>query len=446
MNFNPLPIVLCLVGAYFSVKLRFFYILHPVKICKKTFASVKDLKALKSLTLALAGTLGVGNVFGVALGIIVGGAGSVFWLLVSMVFAVVIKYAEVVAASDNLYHDTDSHGGMYYVIKNSFRRCGSGMAKLYAFSVILLSLFMGAALQCSTVRETFTEVQTVPAATVALILAALVIFAITGGAKKIEKITVVIIPLTTIIYIILTLTVIAVNIDGLPTVIKMIFSGAFRVDSAVGGVLGFLLGAPFHEGFARGLLSNEAGAGTSSMAHARSGVLNPASAGLLGAFEVWFDTGFICMLTAFSILLSVPDVSYFNGGMELIMHAVSGVFGNAGKYSILFAVFSFAFATVICWYYYGMESFCAVFGTSRRAWFMLIFILFVFFGTFFTSSGIVGIVDILMTVITVLTLLALIKNSDRIKSLSERGGVIDRSNKYSKYSIRGSVSSRGHSH
>ncbi len=440
MNFNPLPIVLSLVGIYFLIKLRFFFILHPVRTIKKTFNSVKDAKAFKSLTLALGGTLGVGNVFGVALGIIIGGAGSVFWLFVSMLFALAVKYCEVVIVSDNLYHDGDSHGGMYYVIKNSFSRIGKAMSALYSAAVILLSFFMGAALQSSTVCESASAVSALPPMLISAVFAFFVLICIIGGADKIEKISVFVIPLTTVVYIITTFTLIVVNVYKLPEVLLNIINSAFTPSGAIGGIAGFLFSRPFYEGFARGLLSNEAGAGTSSMAHARSGILNPASAGLMGIFEVWFDTGLICMLTAFSILMSVSDMAYFEGGMQLVMHAVGTLYGNVGSYTIMLSVFAFALATVICWYYYGRESFVSLFGKRHSYAYMLIFILFVLFGGILPSGRAVGIIDILMTVITLLTLSALIKNSDRIIALSERGGVIDYS--YKRLKIKGSVSRR----
>ena len=144
MHFNPLPIILSAVGVYFLIKLRFFFIIHPIRTAKKTLRAVKDKRVLKSITLALAGTLGVGNVFGVAVGIIIGGAGSLFWLLVSMIFAMVIKYAEVVITADNLHHDTDAHGGMFFVIRATFKRLGGTLSRLYALGVLLLSLLMGA--------------------------------------------------------------------------------------------------------------------------------------------------------------------------------------------------------------------------------------------------------------------------------------------------------------
>ncbi len=441
MRIDFLPIILAAVGSYLLIKLRFFFILHPIRTARRGLRAIRDKRALRSFSLALAGTLGVGNVFGVAIGLIIGGAGSLFWLFISMLFAMVIKFAEVVISSDNLFHDTDTHGGFFYVIKVSFRKAGGHMSRLYALATLGLSLIMGASLQTGAISESLLDVADVPRESLSLILVLITLVAIIGGTRKIEKITSIIIPTTTIIYIIVTFGVIMLNINGLSDALKNIISSAFSLESILGGGVSFLTLAPIREGFARGILSNEAGAGTSAIAHARSGVLSPATAGLLGIFEVWFDTGLICMLTGFSILLSVPDISVFSGGMELVMYAVGNQFGAPGKYAVLFCVFAFAFATVICWYYYGSESFSQLFGKSKRAVFLPLFLIFVSIGCFADSYLLVSITDALMALATLLTLSALIKNSDRIVHLSESGGVIDSDIRI--YKIKGIGSWRG---
>ena len=450
MNFNPLPIILAAVGIYFLIKLRFFFILHPLRTAKRGARALKEKRAFRSFSLALAGTLGVGNIFGVAIGIIIGGAGSLFWLFVSMLFAMVIKYAEVVITSDNLYHDTDTHGGIYYVIRSSFRHVGGVLCTVYSLATLALSLVMGAALQADAVMESVNTDRTSYRRIFAVIFVVLVLSAIVGNTAKIEKITAIIIPLTTIIYIFITVCIICTNVGGIREVTQTILGSAFSFDSALGGGIGFLMSAPMREGFARGILSNEAGAGTSSIAHSRSGVLSPSSAGILGIFEVWFDTGLICMLTGFSILLSVPDVSLFESGMQLVSYSVGNLFGTAGKYLLLFCIFSFAFATVICWYYYGSEAWSAIFGKRKRALFLPHFLLFVYVGCFADTMLLVTLTDAFMLTATVLTICALMKNSDRIRDLSESGGVIDseriRLRRLRIKAIRGSVSQKEHRH
>ena len=416
--------LLTLVGSYFLIKMRFFFVLHPIRTVTKAVRSIKDRRAFRSFSLALAGTLGVGNVFGVALAIMIGGAGSLFWLFVSMLFAMVIKYAEVVITSDNLYHDTDIHGGIYYVIKASFGRLGHLVSGVYSLAVLMLSLVLGAALQTDAMENSVCCIIPISPVFLAVLFVVMTLATIIGGTSKIEKITAIIIPMTTIVYIFLTSYVIFANISGIGGVVLEILRSAFRCESAIGGCVGFLFSLPMREGFARGILSNEAGAGTSAMAHARSGLLSPASAGLLGILEVWFDTGLICMLTGFSILLSVPDPETFSNGMHLVVYTVGNSLGTVGKWALVFCVFSFAFATVICWYYYGSESWSALFGKRRRTIYLPIFLVFVGLGCFADSMLLVSATDLFMLAATSVTLAALLKNSDRIRDLSELSGII----------------------
>ena len=444
MDFDILPLLLALVGGYLLIKLRFFFILHPIRTARRGLRAIRDRRTLRSFSLALAGTLGVGNVFGVAIGILVGGAGSLFWLFVSMLFAMVIKYAEVVLTSDNLFHDTDTHGGFYYVIRMSFSRLGGALSSLYALIILLLSLVMGAALQTDAVTEALAGIVDFPTVFPTFFLAFIILLGIAGGTRRIEKITSVVIPITTIVYIFLTFYIILTHFGELGTVVERMLSSAFSERSIVGGGIGFLTSRPMREGFARGMLSNEAGAGTSAMAHARSGVLSPSTAGLLGIFEVWFDTGLICILTGLSILLIVPDPTILDGGMQLVMYAMGSVYGAVGKYAVLLCVFAFAFATVICWYYYGTEAWSSLFGRRHRYVFLPIFLLFVILGCYLDSYLLVSTTDALMLLATLLTLSAIMKNSDRVKALSESGGVIDSdSGRLRPFRIKGSVFSKG---
>lgn len=425
MQFNPLPILLGAVGSYFLIKLRFFFVLHPVRTLGRGLRAIGNRRARRAFLLALAGTLGVGNVFGVALGIIIGGAGSLFWLFVSMLFAMVIKYCEVVVSSDNLCHDTDTHGGIYYVLRSSFHRFGGLLSGIYCGAVLLLSLVMGAALQSSAMVDCITSTVAISPVALALPIVVISLFGIIGDNARIEKITAFVIPLATIVYIFLTISVIISHADMLGSVVLDVVHSAFTPRSATGGFLSFLLSAPLREGFARGILSNEAGAGTSSIAHSRSGVISPSSAGILGILEVWFDTGLICMLTGFSILLGVPDPSAFTDGMSLVAFTVGNHFGTVGKYLLTLTVLAFAFATVVCWYYYGSEAFGCLVGKRKRAAYLPLFLGFVFLGCIADGILLVAFTDMLMLVATLITLCALIKSSDRILALSELGGVVD---------------------
>lgn len=421
MNFILfLPPIVTLAGTYMLCKTDFFFIFHPFRTAAKLLSPLKDKSARRSLSLALAGTLGIGNIVGVAVGIIVGGAGSVFWLLVSALFAMVLKYSETSLAAG---FKVGGHGGMAIVIKNSFSKFGTPLSKIYAFLCLMLSLVMGAALQSAAVAECALDALGVPGKAFGVIFVALVLISVAGGACVIERITVVVIPLAAAAYLALTLFVIGENFSRLPDVFRLIISSAFSAKSIGGGVFGFFTSVGMREGFARGLLSNEAGAGTSSMAHSRAS-LHPAAAGLLGMCEVLFDTVLLCLITALAILLSVPNPSSYSDGMSLVFESIGSVFGRTSGYLLLFSIFSFAYSTVICWYYYGCECKSFLFPKSRIP-LLPIYLLSVYLGFVVSLNSFVYIADLVLLSLTVLSVSAVMKNSDRIAALSENFGLIN---------------------
>lgn len=430
MPFNPLCIIVALTGLYLLFKLRFFFIIHPVRALRLTISSLKRRSTARALFLALSGTLGVGNVLGVAVGIITGGAGSVFWMLLSALFASVLKYSEVVLSQDSSRReDGAKHGGMTYVLRRSFGKMGAPLSLIYSSCVILLSLFMGAALQSAALVSSVDVIFDTPPTLTAVILAFCVLLSVVGGAKIIEKIAAVVIPLTTIIYIFLTLSVVFVCRAHLPAAIESILRGAISAEGAFGGIFGFFFSRAVSEGFARGLLSNEAGAGTSSMAHARTESMNPAQMGLMGIVEVFFDTTLLCTLTALMILTSVGDITAFTTGMPLVLTAVTGALGTPFSFVLALCVAAFAISTVNCWYFYGCEALSSLLGGTPPLY-LPVYLAFVILGHTLSEGMLVFVTDLLLLLLTLLTTCVLIKKSDRILHLSESGGVIPRHGKY----------------
>ncbi len=401
-----LPIMVTCVGLYLMIRLRFFFVLHPVRTAGEFLSSVSDRGARRSLFLALAGTLGVGNIFGVAAGIMIGGAGSLFWLFISSFFAMVIKYTETLL----VFSEDIDRGGTSALLSRVFRRAGKLLSPLYAGFMLLLSLFMGCAMQTAAVIDVTASALSLHPAVSLFLLAILLLFAIIGGAKKIESITEIIIPMTTIIYILGCFSVIFANISKIPSVVNSIISSAFNIRSVASGGIGFLA---VREGFARGILSNEAGVGTSAMAHSRSRGREPHRAGLFAMCEVFFDSMLLCMLTGFVILLSVPDISLFKTPMSLVSYAFSSALGSISDAILPILILSFAYATLICWYYYGRECAELYFPCIRPA-FPIIFVLFAFGSSFVASSFLLYVIDILLTLMSIMTLSAIIKRTPDI--------------------------------
>lgn len=414
-----LPIAVTLTGLYFLFKLRFFFIFHPKRTVKKGLSSLRGKGTFSSLALALAGTLGIGNIVGVAVGISIGGPGSVLWLLISSVFAIVIKYCESSLSSD--YGDSK---GMIGVIAKSFGKHSYLLSMVYAALVLLLSFFMGAALQSASIGQCASLSLKIPVYVTAPILTILLIFSIRGGTEKIEKITVIIIPLTTIIYILLAVFCVLINFKNLPGAFCAVFESAFRTESAVGGFFGFLMSEKIKEGYLRGILSNEAGAGTSSIAHSKNKSEDAGAVGVMGIFEVVFDTVILCMLTAFATLVSVKDFSGLSG-VGIILSGIGNTFGRVSEYLVFICIFAFAYSTVICWYYYGSFAYEYLLSAKSGRSFASLFVISAFVGAFVSDDSLIGFTDLILLFLSLISLSALIKNSDRIKTLSERSGLIN---------------------
>lgn len=419
-----LPIMIASAGTYFLFKLRFFFIAHPLKTGKCMIDSVKRPGAFRALMLALAGTLGVGNIVGVAFGISVGGAGSLFWMVISGVFAAVIKYCEAALASS---FNSSDRGGMMFVLKASFCNTGHALGVIYSCMGVGLAFFMGAALQSKAAVDSANIALGIPPFATSLFFTVLVAVVILSGTKKITMVTSYLIPLTTIIYIFMSLLVIFCNFSRLPGVINEILSSAFTPNGAVGGVLGCILSSSVRTGFLRGMLSNEAGAGTSAMAQTTSHGTHPSETGLLGMCEVFFDTVLLCSLTGISVLVALPELDFWDSGTEIVSVAFSSALGTYAAVFLFVVLFSFAFSTVICWYFYGSVCLEFLFDKRESNSFNAFFLLFCLIGFMLSDSLLIAVSDYFLFFMTVLTLICLIKNSERIKSLSENSGLLKKS-------------------
>ncbi len=392
------------VGLFFIFRLRFFFILHPVKIGKKITAALRDRTMRRSLCLALAGTLGVGNIYGVALGIILGGEGSLFWLFVSSFFAMAIKYSEsFIAVKIGV-----SGSGMMPAIRQSFRKIGKPLAYLYCLFMLLLALFMGAFIQSESLVSSAHFLFPIKKIYIALAFALSIIFVVFGGGEKIKSTAAFAIPLATVFYVLICLFVIIKNCASLPSVTVKILTSAFSFKSAFGGTVPTCFVA-FSQGFCRGLLSNEAGTGTSAMAHSEV-QKDPVNAGLFGILEIIFDTNLLCILTGLVILL-VGSPSPADTPMSLVFRSFFVSLGKFSLFPLLFCIFLFAHSTVICWYYYGRKCLSYLGAEKLKIPFLIAFVLFLLMPSFSSGYFAVFAADMLLFLMSIISLSCLAVNS-----------------------------------
>lgn len=408
---NILPIALIFVGIYFLFKLRFFYIFHPIKSIK---AMLKG--GFKSLTVALAGTLGVGNIVGVSSALISGGAGAIFWMWISAFIAMSLKYCEVVLAM--IYRKTDKAGNCYggapHYIYDGFKskigtKISKALACFFAFLCIINSLSTGNLVQINAVSSLIPTKNII----VGIIFAILVLLIIIGGFNRISKFTSVLMPILSVVYITISLFIIFSSINLIPSVFSTILKEAFSFRSAISGFFGYGIKSAIRYGTIRGLLSNEAGCGTSPCAHASSPTTNIHSQGCLGIFEVFIDTIVLCTLTAFVILIA--DIKSDNA-MSLVINSFEKYTGITGQYIVIISCLLFALATIICQYYYGIESLKFI---TKKRWcrviFTFIYVVVTVVGAIIPMSLMWQISDLVIAIMTILNLFCLFALRKEIK-------------------------------
>lgn len=413
------PVLLILCGIYFFVYLRCFYVSHPIKTIKALITkNNKDgISPFSALTLALAGTLGVGNIVGVSSAISLGGYGAVFWMLISALLAMILKYAEIVLAVSHRRVDKNTglpFGGAAYYIFDYFkdknkRVVGKVLASVFSIFCVMDSLSMGCIVQINAISSAFGGVWNFPNWVIGIALAILCVIVISGNAKWISGFTEKTIPVMTVIYILISLFAIGLRWQGVQKAIVIIIEDAFDAASLSGGVIGFLISRSLRYGVMRGLVSNEAGCGTAPIAHACADTDSPARQGVFGIFEVFIDTVILCTLTALVIILSGEDSGkYILDPMMLALRAYSSILGDWAGYFLCISVLVFGISTVICWAHYGKESlrFLSRVEFSQKIY-ICIYTICVFLGSVFTPTFAWSLADFAIGGMTVINLLSL---------------------------------------
>lgn len=370
-----------LAGIVCTVRLGGYFLRHPLRVITDLFCPHKSggrLSSVKALTVALAGTLGVGNIAGVASAIAVGGAGAIFWMWLGALLSMLIKYAEVVLAIR--YRKVNEHGflgGAMYYIRNP------AVATVFALLCLLASFTLGNIMQAQTVARSMDEAFSIPPILCGILLAGLLYLVICRGFSRISTVTLYLIPLTTAIYVGICLFAIGKEIDAIPGVLTLIFRSAFCPSAALGGTGGLLLAQAIRAGISRGLITHEAGCGTAPMAHAEADTNSPVQQGFMGIFEVFADTIVLCSLTAFVLLIHAERLTELDG-MEMVITAFSFSLGNAAGPLLALLVYCFATATMLGWSHYGRTCLQYLISDSPRqtAYKKLYAMAYSFFGLF----------------------------------------------------------------
>ena len=398
---SNIVLIICLVGAgiWFSIRTGFIQVRGFKEGMKRTFGGLFSKKgeagndgmsSFQALATAIAAQVGTGNIAGAATAIAVGGPGAIFWMWVAAFLGMATIYAEAIMAQKykQVGEDGVVTGGPVYYIRAAFKGTfGKVLAAIFAVLLIFALGFMGNAVQSNSIASSFHTAFGIPQWVMGLIVAVIALFIVTGGMKRIAKVTELMVPFMAALYIVGSLIVIFYNWRNIPTAFYEIFVGAFAPDAIAGGAIGATVKLAVTKGVARGLFSNEAGMGSTPHAHAVAKVNHPVEQGFVAMTGVFIDTFIVLTMTALVIVttrslpLSYDVVEGGYTGAALSQYAYSLVYGKGGEIFIAICMFFFAFSTIVGWYFFGEANIKYLFGPKAVKIYAVLVAVCVFLGS-----------------------------------------------------------------
>jgi len=420
----PVVVLWLVVGAVFFtfymgfINLRGFK--HAIELVRGDYAdphSHGEVSHFQALATAVSGTVGIGNIGGVAVAVTVGGPGATFWLILAGFLGMSTKFVECTLGVKYRKEFEDGHvsGGPMYYLRQGFadrgmEGFGKFMGTFYAIGIFIGALGIGNMFQSN---QAYVQLNHVSGGAldglgwlVGLILAAVVFSVIIGGIKSIARVTEKIVPFMAVFYCLFAIIVILMNYTSIPQAISNVFTGAFTGEGVAGGALGAMI-----IGFQRAVFSNEAGIGSASIAHSAVKTDEPVTEGIVSLLEPFIDTIVICTITAMVIgtaQVAAPDFAHGAQGVAMTSAAFEREF-SWFPIPLAIAALLFAFSTMISWSYYGLKGWTYLFGENERGQtiYKLIFCVFVALGCVVQLGPILDISDALVFLICVPNILGL---------------------------------------
>jgi len=339
-----------------------------------------DVTPFQAVATALASTVGVGNIAGVATAITLGGPGAVFWLWVSGVLGMCTKYAEIVIALQ--YRETDAtgtmRGGAMYSLRKGLKMGWFGT--VFAILVSVAAFGSGNMVQANSLAHSVQLTFGIAPQLTGLALALLTGAVILGGIKRIGEVTQILVPFMCVLYLGGGLIILVLNVAALPAAIGLILSGAMSGTAAVGGFAGASVRNALQYGVARGLFSNEAGLGSAPLVHSAAVTDHPVRQGMYGIFEVLVDTVLVCSVTALVILVTDTWSSGETGAGLSAVAFEKGLPGVWGDIVVTGGIMLFAFSTLVGWAYYGETAIVYLLGARAAVPYRVIWLVVIYIG------------------------------------------------------------------
>ncbi|HEL2058116.1 TPA: sodium:alanine symporter family protein [Streptococcus suis] len=411
----PLLLLLVGTGVYFTLWLGIFQISKLPTAFRLIFSSDQsgqgDVSSFAALCTALAATVGTGNIVGVATAITTGGPGALFWMWVAAFFGMATKYAEGFLAIKYRTKDANGQaaGGPMHYITLGMGQKWKPLAVFFAISGVLVALLgMGTFSQVNSIASSMSASFGLAPQLVSIVTAISIAFFIFGGIEKISDISTKIVPFMAILYILASVTVLALHWEQLLPTLALVFKSAFTPAAAVGGFAGATVQQAIQRGIARGVFSNESGLGSAPIAAAAAKSDNPVEQGLISMTGTFIDTIIICTLTGLTILVTGQWSVEGLAGAPLTQAAFASVFGQPGTLALTISLVLFAYTTILGWSYYGERCIEFLFGTKSILPYRLVFVAMVALGGFLKLDLIWTIADIVNGLMALPNLIALL--------------------------------------
>ena len=410
----PLITLLVGTGILLTVRLSLIQVLHLPRalslILHAKNRGAGDISSFKALCVALAATIGTGNIVGVATAVKVGGPGAIFWMWMAAFFGMATKYAEGLLAVK--YRTTDARGeiagGPMYYIRRGMGERYRPLAGFFAAATVLVAFFgIGTFPQVNAIVDSVELSFGIPRIGTDLLLTLLIAAITIGGLRSIAEVASRIIPFMAVLYVVISAGVIFVHAGEVPAALALILDSAFTGAAAVGGFTGATVMMAMQNGIARGVFSNESGLGSAPIAAAAAKTKEPAEQGLISMTGTFIDTIIICSMTGLVLVLT----GAWQGeaaGAAMTGAAFTGVYGAVGGALLTVSLALFAFTTILGWNYYGERAVIYLAGTRGVLPYRIVFILLIACGAFLKLEAIWILADIVNGLMAIPNLIALL--------------------------------------
>jgi AGCS family alanine or glycine:cation symporter len=424
---TPLVVLLVGGGLYFLLFSRFVpyrYFFHAVDVLRGKYDDPDDpgdISHFEALASALAATVGMGNISGVAVAIAMGGPGAVFWMWVSAIVGMATKFFTCTLSVMYRGYDSEGHlqGGTMYIITEGLGKKWKPLAVLFAVAGLFgpLPIF-----QANQVTQIVRDFLLIPNGIAdpnnhfgtdlisGLIILAVVSLVIFGGIKRIGKVASKMVPAMVIIYVSSVLYILAVHVDVLGSYLALIVRDAFTANSVMGGAVGALI----ITGVRRAAFSNEAGIGTATLAHGAAKTKEPVREGLVAMMGPFIDTIIVCTMTALAILVTGVWNSGDSNGISLTASAFQEAMGPIGVYVLMVCVLIFAFSSLFTYSYYSTKCLGFLAGAHRQKYFNYFYAAAIIFGAVATIEAVLNFTDGMFALMAIPTMTSAILLSPKV--------------------------------